>query len=313
MTHPVAWLNGTLIDARQAAVPVADLGVVAGATVSEFLRTFHHAIYRKSDHVERLMTSLDRLAFPTTVDSAAIQRALETVTTHNSQLLGPGQELGVVIFVTAGQNLTYLGASGRDQISAGTTCVHSFPLPFELWAHRYSTGQHLSTVNVAPLPPSSVDPAAKHRNRLHWLRADQEARKRFEDSSALLTTPDGLLTETSSGNLFVLHGDVLRTPHRHMVLPGISRSVLMEIASGLGLQVREDDLRPSDLTTADEVLLTSTPYCLVPVTGFNGESIGNGRSGPVFRQLMAAWSEQAGVDIVQQAVDGAAARRSDCP
>jgi len=309
MTHPVAWLNGTLIDAALAAVPVGDLGVVAGAAVSEFMRTFRHRVYRTDDHLDRLLSSLERLAFPTAVDREDIHTAIDTVTARNSQLIPPDHELGVVVFVTAGQNLTYLGAAGRDHVPQGTTCVHSFPLPFELWADCYSTGQHLATVNVAPLPSSAVDPEAKHRNRLHWLRADREAHGRFSGASAVLTTADGTLTETSSGNLFVLHGDTLRTPRQHSVLPGISRTVLMEIAAGLDLQVTQDDIRPSDLAAADEVLLTSTPYCVIPVTQFNGGPVSSGTPGPTFRRLMAAWSDQAGLDIVRQAVDGAVTRR----
>ena len=309
MTHPVAWMNGTLIDASQAAVPVGDLGVVAGATVSELLRTFQHRPYRLDDHIDRLLDSLKRLAFPTAVERETLRTAVETVATRNSQLTHPQHELGIVVFVTAGQNLTYLGAAGRDRAVTGTVCVHSFPLPFELWAERYSTGQHLTTVDVTPLPLSSVDPCAKHRNRLHWLRADQAARNRFAESSALLTMPDGAITETSSGNLFVLQENTLRTPRPHTVLCGISRSVLMEIARKLGLHVEETDLHPADLLSADEVLLTSTPYCVIPVTRFNGDPVQAGTPGPMYRRLIAAWSELAGVDIVRQAVEGAATRQ----
>lgn len=308
MPQPVAWLNGKLIDADQAAVPVGDLGVVAGASVTEFLRTFRHEPYRLPDHLARLTTSLDRLGFPTKVDESTLESAVEAVVAHNRELIPPHHELGLIAFVTAGQNLTYLGAAGREQAGRGTVCVHSFPLPFELWAHRYTAGQHLATVGVPPLPRSAVDPQAKHRNRLHWLRADREARARFEGASAILTTHEGAITETSSGNVFVLNGDRLKTPREEFVLGGISRVALIELASTLGLTVEEADLTSADLGNAGEVLTTSTPYCLVPVTKFNGNEIGDGKPGPQFRRLIAAWSDSVGVDIVRQAEQCAAER-----
>ena len=64
-----------------------------------------------------------------------------------------------------------------------------------------------------------------------------------------------------------------------------------------------------DLLDADEILTSSTTYCLLPVTRLNDQPIGSGSPGPVFRELMAAWSYQVGVDIVQQAVNGARDRR----
>ncbi|MDA0588844.1 MAG: aminotransferase class IV [Planctomycetota bacterium] len=309
MPDPVAWLNGKLIDAAQAAVPVGDLGVVAGASVTEFLRTFQHEPYRLAEHLLRLMTSLDLLEFGTQVDESTLRDAVEAVVTHNHGLIPPHHELGLIAFVTAGQNLTYLGEAGRGQVSQGTVCVHSFPLPFELWAHRYTKGQHLATVSVPPLPGSAVDPRAKHRNRLHWLRADREARAKHDGSSSILATTDGLLTETSSGNVFVLNGNRLRTPREGSVLCGISRTTLIEIAEKLDMTVEEADLTAEDLAVADEVLTTSTPYCVIPVTHFNGQPIGNGEPGPSFQRLIAAWSHSVGVDIVRQAEQCAAERK----
>jgi branched-chain amino acid aminotransferase len=308
MPQPVAWLNGKLIDATQAAVPVGDLGVVAGASVTEFLRTFQHEPFRLADHLARLMTSLDLLEFSTQVDEATLRGAVEAVVAHNRELIPPHHELGLIAFVTAGQNLNYLGGAVRGQVGQGTVCVHSFPLPFELWAHRYTEGQHLAMVSVPPLPGTAVDPRAKHRNRLHWLRADREARTKYDGSSSVLVTSDGHLTETSSGNIFILSGNTLKTPREESVLGGISRTALIELAGTFGMDVEEANLTVDDLAAAEEVLTTSTPYCVIPVTRFNGQPIGGGEPGPTFQRLIAAWSDSVGVDIVRQAEQCAAER-----
>ena len=69
------------------------------------------------------------------------------------------------------------------------------------------------------------------------------------------------------------------------------------------MQVHETDLQPYDLYTADELFFTSTPYCIMPATRFNGLAVGNGKVGRVTQQLLAAWSELAGLDIAKQALD----------
>jgi branched-chain amino acid aminotransferase len=71
------------------------------------------------------------------------------------------------------------------------------------------------------------------------------------------------------------------------------------------------DFQPYDIYTADEAFFTSTPYCIMPATRFNGlpvgegvvGPVGEGVVGPVTRQLLAAWSELTGVDIIAQATD----------
>ena len=212
--------------------------------------------------------------------------------------------------MTAGQNLTYLGGNARDSVSQGTVCVHSFPLPFELWAGRQQNGQHLATVSVLPLPVQSVSPVAKHRNRMHWLRADREARERFSDAFALLVTPEGVVTETSSGNVFLVRDRTIYTPPSELVLGGISRMVLSELAESQGISWEEAPVSVESMRAADEVLTSSTPYCLVPVTRFDDIPIGTGEPGPVFRELIAAWSNMVGLDIVQQTIVAAQERSS---
>jgi branched-chain amino acid aminotransferase len=309
MPEPIAWLNGRLLPVSAAAVPVTDLGVVAGASITEMVRTFRGDPFRLDEHLDRFFASLDLVGFPTLPERCQLLDAVEAIVTHNSKLIPAGHDLGIIIFTTAGQNLTYLGEAGRSLATQGTTCVHSFPLPFELWAAKLESGQHLATVDVRPLDVASVPPQAKHRNRLHWYRADQQARARFATATALVTTAYGHITETSAGNILVVRGREILTPPSELVLGGVSRQVAQELAERLGFNWFEALQAIDDLLDADEILTSSTTYCLLPVTRLNDQPIGSGSPGPVFRELMAAWSDQVGVDIVQQAVNGARDRR----
>ena len=74
----------------------------------------------------------------------------------------------------------------------------------------------------------------------------------------------------------------------------------MELADQLGIPTVEEDLQPYDLYTADEALICSTPHCLLPIGLADNRQIGDKAPGPITKQLLAAWSEKVGVDIVDQ-------------
>ena len=94
---------------------------------------------------------------------------------------------------------------------------------------------------------------------------------------------------------------VLRSPSERNILQGISRMVLLELAENLGIPSSEEALQPYDVYTADEAFLCSTPYSLLPVSRADNRQIGDEIPGPVTKQLLAAWSEMVGLDIVDQA------------
>jgi len=308
MTEPIAYLDGQLVPISQARVSVFDLGLVQGASVTEMVRTFGHRPFRLEDHLARLRRSLNAVRFEPVPSTNEFRAIVEQVLAHNEHLLPAGHDWGIVLFVTAGLNRTYVGAAGSERAEAPTVCVHTFPLPFELWARKLELGQHLVTPATRHLPPDSLDPRIKHRSRLHWYLADREARSLDPQAGALLLDHDGFITETSSGNFFIVRDDELLTPTERRTLPGVSQKVVAELAVHLGLGYRAVDLRVYDVRNADEAFTSSTPYCLLPVTRLNGVPIGDGRPGPVFGRLLEAWSDLVGLNVAEQIRTGAAQR-----
>jgi branched-subunit amino acid aminotransferase/4-amino-4-deoxychorismate lyase len=137
---------------------------------------------------------------------------------------------------------------------------------------------------------------------MHYYLADRQAAVIEPGSRALLLDGAGYVVEASTANVILFtRGCGLFSPPRDQVLPGISLAQAHELAEKLGIPWVERALTPDDVAGADEVLLTSTPFCLLPVTRFNGRPIGEGAPGQVFHRLLAAWSELAGVDVVAQA------------
>ena len=113
----------------------------------------------------------------------------------------------------------------------------------------------------------------------------------------------GNITESVASNFFIVTDNVIRTSKDNSILQGISRMVALELAEQLEIEVVEEDLQPYDAYTADEAFMTSSSYQLLPVSALDKRTIGDEIPGPICRQMLAAWSEMAGLDIVDQALN----------
>jgi branched-chain amino acid aminotransferase len=308
MNEPLVFLNGRLLPAPEASLAIFDAGIVLGATVTEMTRTFHKRPWRLGDHLDRLFRSLRYTRMDIGLSKEQLIGITHELVEHNARLLADGAELGLVHFVTAGEYATYASGSGRPARTTPTVCAHTFELPFELWAKKMQTGTHLVTPSIRHVPPQCYDPKVKYRSRMHYYLADQEARLVDPDASALLLDLAGNVTETSTANFLIVERGTIVSPTTVNTLPGISRAMVLELAGKLGIPCVERDFQVYNVVNADEAFTTSTPYCVMPVTRINGLPIGDGRPGPMIRRLLAAWSEEVGLDIEQQIQDGARAR-----
>ncbi len=306
MPEPLVYLNGQMIPASQAGLAIFDMGVVLGATVTEMTRTFRRQPFRLDDHLDRLFRSLRYVRFKVEVTRDELVAASRKLVEHNAAILPEGGELGLIHFVTAGEVPMYAAGSGREARKTATVCAHTFPLAWELWAKKMREGTHLVTPSIRHVPPQCFDPKMKYRSRMHYYLADQEAQLVDPNASALLLDLEGHVTETSGANFLMVEGGKIVSPTLRNTLPGISRKTVIELAEQLGIDFVEHDFQVYNIINADEAFLASTPFCIMPVTNINGLPIGDGKPGPIFRQLIAAWSQKVGVDIVEQIVSGAA-------
>jgi branched-chain amino acid aminotransferase len=279
-----------------------------GATVTELVRTFRKQLYRLEDHLSRLAHSLHYVRFDIGLTMPELAQTVRQLVAHNAGLLGPDEELGVVIFVTAGEYATYAGGAAGNVRTTPTVCAHTFPLPFELWAAKLQAGVHLVTPSIRHVPPQCYDPKMKCRSRMHYYLADQEARLVDPDASALLLDLDGNVAETSAANFLMVEEGRIVSPSLRNTLPGVSRATVIELAAKLGIPFEVRDLQPFDAINAAEAFLASTPYCLMPVTKINGIAVGSGRPGPIYHRLIEAWSQLVGLDVLGQIIEGAKRR-----
>ncbi len=305
-SEPVVYIDGRYVPASKARINIFDFGIVLGATVTDMLRTFHKRPYRLEDHVRRFHESCKYARIPVPLAPRENAEIAAELVRRNAELLPEGGELCVVWFITPGENLIYAGSAAAPAPLEPTFCIHSFPIPFRLFAHLFTVGAHLVTPSTRHIPPECVDPKIKNRSRLHWWLAEQEAHLVDPKAIPLLLDLGGNLTETSGANvLLVKDGEVLSPAPRNILL-GVSRKTVIELCAQLGIRFVERDLQLHDALTADEIFLTTTPYCMAPVARVNGIQIGSGTpGGPVFERILRAWSEQVGLDIRAQAVGAA--------
>lgn len=295
--------------ASQAHLAIYDAGIVLGATVTEMTRTFRHELWRLDRHLDRLFRALRYTRMDTGVSREELTAVSHELVAHNSALLShPGDELGLIHFVTAGEYATYAGSAGAAARTTPTLCAHTFPMPWELWADKMRRGTHLVTPSIRHVPPQCYDPKMKYRSRMHYFLADQEARLVDPEAAALLLDLDGNITETSGANFLMVERGAIVSPTTRNTLPGISRAMVVELAGKLGIPFIERDFQVFDAINADEAFLSTTPYCLMPVTRINGIPIGGGRPGPVHARLLEAWSDEVGLDIAGQIQAGGARR-----
>jgi branched-subunit amino acid aminotransferase/4-amino-4-deoxychorismate lyase len=213
-------------------------------------------------------------------------------------MLDPADDLGLGIFATPGAYPTFAPPDAKGP----TVCLHTYPLPFHRFAHLYEQGDALVVTDVRQVSAHCWPRSLKCRSRMHYYLADREARQKDPHSRAILLDQDGFVTETTTASLIVVEpGPTIVSPPHEKLLPGISVAVVAELAQRLEIPLVERDLTPADVAAAEEVLLTGTTPCLLPVLRLNGKPICSGRPGDVFHRLMRAWSDLVGIDIVRQA------------
>ena len=296
MDEPRAWINGREVPFSQLALPVWDLGVVAGASITEMARTFCHQPFQLRQHLERLLASCTSLGFATPFSVSDMESAAADLVRRNCALIDTDDDLGIVAFVTAGANRTYLGTA---DLPGGTVAIHTFRLPLELWRSAAEDGVCLTIPPRPQLPDSSLPITHKTRNRLHWWLADREADAIESGSRALLLDSSGRMTETSTGCFYAVIDGTIVTP-RSQVLNSMSRRIVAAAAADCGLRFEQRDLAADEVSTMSEAFLSSTPSGLLPVRSIDRHLLNSQDHPSLMPRLLAYWEKVTGLNPLQQ-------------
>src|SRR5438105_1989102 len=239
------YVNGTIMPADKAVVPVYDHGFVYGEGVYETLRTYHRVPFLYDRHMRRLRRSAEQLLLDVPFDDAALLKAIE----QTFEAAGDIDPSYIRILLTRGVgDLTY------DPRATPTPTLVIIVKPLEPTPARVLTdGITIALVDILRNHPGSVNPKIKSNNLLNNALAMQAAYRRGAEE-ALMCNYRGEISECSQSNFFMVRGGVALTPRSAAgLLEGVTRAFLFEIGKEIGVEVRDEALFPADLETAEEM------------------------------------------------------------
>jgi branched-chain amino acid aminotransferase len=156
---------------------------------------------------------------------------------------------------------------------------------------KYETGINIATVSTRRNSVQSLPARVKSLNYVNNVLGIIEANRAGAEEGLMLDL-EGYVSECTVDNIFFVKNGIVKTPGaHHSILMGITRESIIDIARREGLQVEEGTYITFDLYTADECWITGTGADLMPVISIDGRVVGEGRPGPVFRQLRSRWKD----------------------
>ena len=290
----VVYFNGEIIPESEARVSFRDRGFMFGDAVFDATRTFGGRIFKLKEHLDRFYNSLKYMRIDPGMAQDRMAELTREVVKANLPLLGENDDTWANQRVSRGTAMT-------DDTFKPTVIIETLPIPFTARARYFRDGLSVITPATRRTPPECLSPRAKLHNYINLILGEQEVKAQNPDAIPILLDINGNICEGAGANFLIVKNGAVITPKEQYILAGISRQTTMELAEDLGILVREEDIDLFDVYTADEVFITSTSYCICPVSSVNGITIGDGSvPGPVTYRLQTAYSELVGIDIVGQ-------------
>jgi branched-chain amino acid aminotransferase len=284
------YVNGRIMPAHEAVVPVYDHGFVYGEGVYETLRTFNKVPFLFDRHVRRLRQSAGHIGLDVPFDDATLSGWIDDTVAAAARADGANSdEWYIRILLTRG-----VGELSYDVKATPAPSLVIIVKPNEEPPERMAReGIRISLVDILRNHPGSVNPIIKSNNLLNNALAMQAAYRRGGEE-ALMRNFRGELSECSQSNFFMVRDGIALTPKSAAgLLEGITRAFLFEVGREAGVPVREEVLYPADLETADEAFITSTTREISPVTRIDDRAIGNGTPGPITMKLWEGYKRKA--------------------
>ena len=271
MNQPVCYLKGEFLPLDQAKISVLDRGFIFGDAIYEVSPVYRRKPLRLAEHLVRLRRSLEQVRIPSPhTDNEWATLISELISRSDSA------DQGVYLQISR-------GVAKRD-----------FGLPQGITPTVFM----LSTPLIGPSPQQlEQGVAAVSMTDFRWLRCDIKStsllganmlRQTAYDAGGVecVLFRDGYLTEASSSNVFVVkNGKLITPPKSHLILPGITYDLLLELAAEHAVPTQVREVLEAEVKTADELMLSASLRELVAITQLDGEAVGDGKPGPLFKRM----------------------------
>ena len=279
------YLNDKFVPQEEAVVSVFDHGFLYGDGVYETLRAYRGRVFHLVEHLARLERSASRIQLHLPVGreqlAGLVRESLKRNQLSDSYLR---------ITVSRGA-----GEIGLDPALCKTPTLAIIAKPFQPYPESiYAQGVSVIVAKTRRNLPEALPPQVKSLNFLNNILAKMEANAAGMHEALMLNHREEV-TEGTTSNVFVVQKGRVRTPTVECgILEGITRGVVLQLASELGIPPEETRLSVDDLLRAEECFLTNTTQEVLPVTRVNDTMIGNGQPGEITRRLHASF--RAGLD-----------------
>ena len=286
------YLNGEILEESQARISPFDRGFMWGDGVYEITPCFSGRLFRLPDHLDRLYRSLRYVRIDPGMSREEMEKATLALLEANLSRLVEEVFYRVGHWVTRGMDSSSMAA--RDA-GPSTVCIFWRPVHVETFAHFYKEGVKLTVVPTRRVPPECIETRAKVTSKMNQILAELDA----DASGALSLMLDiyGNVAENSVANFFIVRDGVLWTPPQRNILEGITRKVVFELASRLGIPLEERNFTVYDVAQAEEFFLASSARCALPVRQVDGFRPKASVPGSITRRLMEAFVEETGFDF----------------
>ena len=284
------YLNGEYVEKEDAKISVFDHGLLYGDGVFEGIRLYDGCVYKLDEHLERLEHSAKAILLEMPMSRAEFAEAVCETCRQNNLRNGY-----VRLIVTRGPGHLGLTPDGCGPQSVIIIADNIQLYPQEL----YENGLKIISVPTRRINSSALPPAVTSLNYLNNILAKIEAR-RVAFHEALLLNDKGEIAECTGDNVFIIRKGTLYTPPLDAgSLRGITRAAVMDIASGIGIAVKEQALTRYDLWIADECFLTGTAAEVIPCVEVDHRPIGDGKPGELTRKLIDLFRDSVKMDGVR--------------
>jgi len=281
---PKVYINGKLYDKPDAKISVYDHGLLYGDGVFEGIRVYSAKVFRLKEHVDRLWDSARHIGLEIPLSREQMVEAVLDTVKANNKIDGY-----IRLIVTRGAGT--LGLDPRKtsdpQIIIIVDDITMYP------TELYDNGMEIVTAATIRNHPNATNPRIKSLNYLNNILAKMEG-IRAGCQEALMLNHKGEVSEATDDNVFIVKRGVLLTPPIDAgILEGITRNAVMELAKQASVPVKEQSLTRHDVYAADECFLTGTAAEVIAVVKCDGRPIGNGKVGPITRQLRERFMQLA--------------------
>jgi D-alanine transaminase len=269
----IVYLNGEYIPLADAKISVMDRGFLYGDGVYEVIPVFADKPLQLKAHLARLQNSLERISLDNPKSDAEWQEIFNELLDKN-----PGDDRMIYLQVTRG---VY---DKRDiTIKPGyspTVLVMLIHVP-ALDIAKVAEG--IAAITVDDFRWNACD--IKSTSLVANVMLRQQASAAGVQDAILVK--NGIVTEGTASNVFVVKDGLVSTPPTgRTLLPGITRDLIIEIARNANITVQERNLNEAELYGADEIWMSSSTREIAPVIMLNGEPVGDGKPGPLWRQVV---------------------------